>query len=101
MCIRDSLQALEEFRFKTSLIAEPVVVEDDKLARAIATVTTASDTTMSSMDTSGSDGIDFTMDDGSPEALEDDTAEIDDAPVVRYIQKIFIDAINALSLIHI
>jgi len=96
-----NLQALEEFRFKTSLIAEPVVVEDDKLARAIATVTTASDTTMSSMDTSGTDGIDFTMDDGSPETLEDDTAEVDDAPVVRYIQKIFIDAINAgVSDIH-
>ena len=34
-----NLQALEEFRFKTSLIAEPIVVEDEKLARAIAVVT--------------------------------------------------------------
>ena len=30
-----NLQALEEVRFKTNLVVEPVVVEDDKLAQAI------------------------------------------------------------------
>ncbi len=31
-----NLQALEEVRFKTNLVVEPVVVEDDKLEQAIA-----------------------------------------------------------------
>jgi type IV pilus assembly protein PilB len=33
-----NLQALDEVRFKTNLIVEPVVVEDDKLAQAIARI---------------------------------------------------------------
>ncbi len=94
-----NLQALEEFRFKTSLIAEPVVVEDDKLARAIAAVTTANDTSMASLEGNSGDALDFANDDAPPP--EDDAAEVDDAPVVRYIQKIFIDAINSgVSDIH-
>ncbi len=94
-----NLQALEEFRFKTSLIAEPIVVEDEKLARAIAAVAERNDRTLSSLDVGDDIDLDLKVDDG--QTVEDDTGEVDDAPVVRYIQKILIDAINAsVSDIH-
>ena len=94
-----NLQALEEFRFKTSLIAEPIVVEDEKLARAIAAVSERNDKTLSSLDVGDDIEFDLKTDDG--QASEDDSGEIDDAPVVRYIQKILLDAINAgVSDVH-
>ncbi|MBL8311293.1 MAG: type IV-A pilus assembly ATPase PilB [Burkholderiales bacterium] len=94
-----NLQALEEFRFKTSLIAEPIVVEDDKLARAISAVASQNDSSMSSLDTGDMGDLDVSMDDAAP--IEDDGVDVDDAPVVRYLQKILIDAINAgVSDIH-
>ena len=94
-----NLQALEEFRFKTSLIAEPIVVEDEKLARAIAIVTERNDKTLASLDTGDDFDLDIKVDDGTTQ--EDDNGEVDDAPVVRYIQKILLDAINAgVSDVH-
>ncbi len=95
-----NLQALEEFRFKTNLIAEPVVVEDDKLGKAIALVTERNDRTMSSL--VGGDDVDFDLKtDAEGPAQDDSSDEVDDAPVVRYIQKILLDAINSsVSDIH-
>jgi len=95
-----NLQALEEFRFKTSLIAEPIVVEDDKLAKAIAVVSERNDKSLASLDVGDDIDLDIKVDDGTSPA-EDDSGEVDDAPVVRYIQKILLDAINAsVSDIH-
>jgi type IV pilus assembly protein PilB len=95
-----NLQALEEFRFKTNLIAEPVVVEDDKLAKAIGSVSDRNDRTLSNL--VGNDDIDLDMTSGEIAPAEDDGGgEVDDAPVVRYIQKILLDAINSsVSDIH-
>ncbi len=95
-----NLQALEEFRFKTSLIAEPVVVEDEKLARAIATVAERNDKTLASLDVGDDFDLDIKVDDGTTPD-DDGGGEVDDAPVVRYIQKILLDAINAgVSDVH-
>ena len=94
-----NLQALEEFRFKTSLIAEPIVVEDDKLGRAIAAVAERNDKTLASLDVGDDIDLDIKVEDGP--AAEEDTGDVDDAPVVRYIQKILLDAINSsVSDIH-
>ncbi len=94
-----NLQALEEFRFKTSLIAEPIVVEDEKLARAIAAVTERNDKSLASLDVGDEFDLDLKVDGGIEQA--DDSDEVDDAPVVRYIQKILLDAINAgVSDVH-
>jgi type IV pilus assembly protein PilB len=95
-----NLQALEEFRFKTNLIAEPVIVEDDKLAKAIVAVSDRNDKTLSKL--VGSEDVDLELSggDAAPNA-DDEGADVDDAPVVKYIQKILLDAINAsVSDIH-
>ena len=88
-----NLQALDEVRFKTNLVVEPVVVEDDKLAAAIAKLIEASGATLKEM--AALEDIEVTLEDGSVQpAAADEDSEVEDAPVVRYIQKVLIDAIT-------
>jgi type IV pilus assembly protein PilB len=95
-----NLQALEEVRFKTNLVVEPVVVEDDKLAQAIAKLVEAKGATLNEM--AAMEDLELDLQDGTVASLADEeSSEIEDAPVVKYIQKILIDAINqGVSDIH-
>ena len=91
-----NLQALEEVRFKTNLVVEAVVVEDDKLIAAIAKMVEASGANLKDM--ADLEDIEIGMEAGTApgnSATIEDEAEVEDAPVVKYIQKILIDAINA------
>ncbi|HSQ81456.1 MAG TPA: type IV-A pilus assembly ATPase PilB [Casimicrobiaceae bacterium] len=89
-----NLQALDEVRFKTNLVVEPVVVEDDKLAQAIAKIAEASGTTLK--DIAALEDIEVALEEGSPQSSSsDEESEVEDAPVVRYIQKVLLDAISA------
>jgi type IV pilus assembly protein PilB len=89
-----NLQALDEVRFKTNLVVEPVVVEDDKLAQTIAKIVESMGTTLKEM--AALEDIEITLEDGSVQpASADEDSEVEDAPVVRYIQKVLIDAITA------
>ena len=89
-----NLQALEEVRFKNNVPVEPIVVEDDKLGQAIAKVVEASGTTLQEM--ASLEDIEIGLEEGSPQptSVEDDS-EVEDAPVVKYIQKVMLDAIAA------
>ena len=90
-----NLQALDEVRFKTNLIVEPVVVEDDKLGQAIAKIVESTGTTLKEM--AALEDIEIALEEGTPgaPASTDEDSEVEDAPVVRYIQKVLIDAISA------
>ena len=85
--------AMDQIKFQTGLHIEPVVVEDTKLGALIGKLVAASGTTLKDLvdeDMSGS------LTAGEPEPQPDTQAvEIDDAPVVKYIQKILLDAINS------
>ncbi|MBK5930093.1 type IV-A pilus assembly ATPase PilB [Halochromatium salexigens] len=86
-------QALDDIRFNTGLSASVILVEDDKLATAIHQVLQAQDTTLSDLidaDLGKAEGV---QDDGG-ETIDTDS-NVDDAPVVRYVNKILHDAINA------
>lgn len=94
------LQGFEEIRFKTNMVVEPVVVEDDKLAMLIKKVTESAAETLESMTRDVSD-VDLLQDGGGEAAFNEDTSDVDDAPVVKFIQKVLLDAINAgVSDIH-
>jgi type IV pilus assembly protein PilB len=71
-----------------------VVVEDDKLGKLIEKAGEAADNTMAVLNAEDLD-LDF-HDEESAAAAQQDTGgiDIDDAPVVRYLQKIMLDAIN-------
>ena len=94
-----NLQALEEVRFKTNLVVEPVVVEDDKLAQAIAKLVEAKGATLDEM--AAMEDLELDLQEGGVVSLDEESSEVEDAPVVKYIQKILIDAINqGVSDIH-
>jgi type IV pilus assembly protein PilB len=91
-----NLQALEEVRFKTNLVVEPVVVEDDKLALAIGKLVEATGANLK--DLANRDDLEVAMEEGTApgnSASVEDESEVEDAPVVKYIQKILLDAISA------
>jgi type IV pilus assembly protein PilB len=86
-----NLHVLDDVKFQTGMTLSPVVVEDDKLAKWIEKIVAASDT---SLNISGDDDFNLEMGEDEPQQEEAQTLDIDDAPVVKYLQKILIDAIN-------
>ena len=87
-----NLQAIEEVRFKTNLVVDPIVVEDDKLGQAIHRILEASGATLK--DAANLDDLEVDMQEGTAGAQVEEDAEVEDAPVVKYIQKILLDAIS-------
>ncbi len=86
-----NLHALDSVQFQMGMTLSPVVVEDDKLGKWIDRIVESKDTSMTSLDTDG----DFDLDMGSgDEEIEADTQEVDDAPVVKFLNKMLLDAIN-------
>jgi type IV pilus assembly protein PilB len=84
-------QALDEVKFQTSMSIEPIVVEDDKLSAVLARALERSDTTLKQLI---DDDLSLEFADQDQEAQADATADVDDAPVVKFIQKVMLDAIN-------
>ena len=88
-----NLRALDEIRFQTGLGVDPVVVEHPKLVPLVAKYAESAEDTLKSLATDDIN-LDFLDEDSSGKADEAASQEIDDAPVVRFIQKMLLDAIN-------
>ena len=86
-------EAVERIKFATQLTPEWVIVEHDKLSRMLEVSNASANETLESM-ASGDFEFDVT-DDVTPQEQQDVTTEVEDAPVVRFLQKMLIDAINA------
>ncbi len=89
-----NLRALDEIRFQTGAQLDLVVVEADKLLRMVETLSESAEDALR-----GLTGEDFDMellDQEAPgEAGGDEVnVDVDDTPVVRFIQKVLVDAIN-------
>ena len=90
-----NLQAIDDVKFQTSLRIDPVVVEDSKLMERINKALEAVDTTMSGFDDDDFDLENLDVGDGSSEDEDSVTKDdVDDAPVVRFVNKILLDAIK-------
>ena len=88
-----NLQALDEFKFSTGLNIEPILVEQDKLAKAIDGAFSAIDSAMAGLDDVSLDNL--TVDaPGEADAADGSRIDSDDAPVVRFVNKVMLDAIN-------
>ncbi len=89
-----NLQAIDDIRFATSLRVDPVVVEQDKLEEQINKAIEAVDTSMSELDDEDFDleNLDIGGDEDVQE--EDQHDDIADAPVVRFVNKVLLDAIK-------
>jgi type IV pilus assembly protein PilB len=96
VCDPTNLQALDEIKFQTTLRIEAVVVEQDKLDARVGRAIEAVDTTMSSLD----DDSDFDLENLEVSAGDEEvggdisSSEIDDAPIVRFVNKVMVDAIK-------
>lgn len=87
-----NLQALDEIKFQTRMSTEAILVEEDKLARVIDTAMDDDDSSMTDLLDEDLDNINFDDPDEAPEV--DIDSDIDDAPVVRFVNKILLDAIK-------
>lgn len=88
-----AMTALDEITFQTGLNAEPVVVEHTKLGVMIDAVLDKLDTTMDELGDADLDNLEV-ADEEDPNADEGIGAGADDAPVVRFVHKILLDAIT-------
>jgi type IV pilus assembly protein PilB len=88
-----NVQALDQVKFQTQLALEIVVVEHDKLLKLIESTTK---TAAQSLEKLVDDDIDFgELLSEAPDTAQDESAvDIDDAPVVRFLQKLLLDAIG-------
>jgi type IV pilus assembly protein PilB len=87
-------EAVERIKFATQLSPEWVIVEYDKLGKLLENQGTSANETLESM-AAGEFDFDVAEDDGTAAEQADVAQEVEDAPVVRFLQKMLIDAINA------
>ena len=88
-----NLQALDEIKFHSGLSTEPILVEENKLVKMIDAALDASNTTLKDLGDTDLDDLEITSDEeGAAPGADDST--VDDTPVVRFINKVLLDAIN-------
>ncbi|MDG1581639.1 type IV-A pilus assembly ATPase PilB [Pseudomonas sp. GOM6] len=91
-----NLQAITDIQFSTGLNTEAILVEDDKLGDAIEKFFESANSGLEDLGDVDLDSVDI-------EAVDDDKAEsangndADDAPVVRFVNKMLLDAIKGGS----
>ena len=89
-----NLQAIDDIRFATTLGIDPVVVEQDKLDERISKAIEAIDTSMSGLEDDDFDLENLDIATEEDEVDDDRRDEVEDAPVVRFVNKVLLDAIK-------
>jgi type IV pilus assembly protein PilB len=91
-----NLHAIDEVRFGTGLGVEAIVVEDDKLQRAIDKALEQVDNQMSALSEEGDVDLESLEVSGGEEELDDKIGrdDVEDAPIVRFVNKVMLDAIR-------
>ncbi|MDY7540559.1 type IV-A pilus assembly ATPase PilB [Undibacterium sp. RTI2.1] len=88
-----NVSAQDQIKFQTGLGIEIVVVQHDALLKLLEKLSKTSEQSLS--DISGDDyDIEFKEEDINTGAADAQAAEVDDAPIVKFLQKMLIDAIN-------
>jgi len=85
-------QALDEFKFATGFSTEAILVQEDQLSKFIEKAASAMETSMEDLLDDDLEDLDIGGEEEDTEAPTADDAS--DAPVVKYVNKILIDAIN-------
>ncbi len=90
------LAAIDEIKFQSGMRVDPIIVEQDKLAAMVNKALEAVDTSMASFSEDDCDLESLEVSGGDDELASDDVArdDIEDAPVVRFVNKIMLDAIK-------
>lgn len=88
-----NLVALDEFKFNTGITTEAVLVEEDKLGPIIDKALEIGDKSLDMDGLLDEDLDNLDISHGDDEA-EDGDSEVDDTPIVRFVNKVMLDAIN-------
>ncbi len=91
-----NLHALDEIRFQTSMSIEFVVVEDDKLQKLVDKAIEQAEAVMTGLgeDDFDLENLEVTGGDEDPNADALARDDVEDAPIVRFVNKILLDAIK-------
>lgn len=88
-----NIQALDEIKFHTGLSTDAILVEEGKLKDAIDRYVDANDMTMQGLEDSDLEDIDVTGGEEEDRGAVN-VAETEDAPIVKYVNKVLLDAIR-------
>ena len=91
-----NLAAIDNIKFQTGLNTEAVLVEEDKLSKMVEKLLEEQEEAMTDMmdeDMEDLDDLDF-ADPDAEKKNDDSDSGVDDTPVVRFINKILLDAIK-------
>ncbi|MDH5324281.1 MAG: type IV-A pilus assembly ATPase PilB [Gammaproteobacteria bacterium] len=89
-----NLMALDEIKFHAGCNTDAVLVEEDKLKRVIESAMSDADTSLADLD-GDLDDLDIGVDDDADRDNDSGGGDADDAPVVRFVNKVLLDAINS------
>ena len=90
-----NLGALDEFKFAAGINTDAVLVEDAALSKLIADLGEQTGGFDSDMASLGADGeYDLEISDGKVEEEDEDRDSADDTPIVRFVNKVLLDAIK-------
>ena len=93
-----NIQALDEFKFQCGITTEAVIVEEDKLSRAIEAFLDNQGSALDDLDDLDDSDLDnLEIDDSAPGEAEADAGveAANDAPIVRFVNKILLDSIKS------
>ncbi|SEN59337.1 type IV pilus assembly protein PilB [Duganella sp. CF517] len=92
-----NLQALDQIKFQTESTVEPVIVPHDALLQLLARLNKTSEQSISDLAGDEAD-IQFAEEESAAAAVtaaaESATNDVEDAPVVRFLNKMLMDAVN-------
>jgi type IV pilus assembly protein PilB len=91
-----NLHAIDEIKFQTGMGVEAVVVEDDKLQKAVDKAVEQADNQMPAFSEEEGMDLDSLEVTGGDEGPEDKVTrdDVEDAPIVRFVNKLMLDAIR-------
>jgi len=91
-----NLHGIDEVRFGTGLGVEAIVVEDDKLQKAIDKALEQVDNQMSALADEADIDLESLEVTGGEDELDDKVSrdDVEDAPIVRFVNKVMLDAIR-------
>lgn len=86
-------EAAEKIKFTTQMGVDWIIAEYDKLNRLVDATTKSASESMESL-TSGDFEFDESVTEETPEAIDSGANEVEDAPVVKFLHKMLLDAFN-------
>ena len=91
-------EPLDKYKFASGLSVEAVIVAEDKLAELRSSAMDQDENLSEGLD----DSFDLEIGDEDGGDIEDDSSEVDETPIVRFVNKVLLDAIKrGASDIHV